>query len=104
MREWVLSEAAASKPRKVNVQDGEYTQRSSDQYDSDHPYGLADFAQVNECSYNEDKCQYQQHYPNGSRCRGVELVCGNEVGLHILEFDGSSVAFLGFLSGRKHMK
>jgi len=51
-----------------------------DQYDSDHQYGSADFAQVNQCSCNEDKCQDQQQYPNGSRCRGMELVCGNEVG------------------------
>jgi hypothetical protein len=75
-----------------------------DRYDSDHQYGSADFAQVNQCSCNEDKCQDQQQYPNGSRCRGMELVCGNEVGLHILEFDGSSGGFLGVMSGCKHVK
>ncbi|WP_160300602.1 hypothetical protein [Bradyrhizobium japonicum] len=58
-----------------------------DQYDSDRQYGLGDFAQVEECCSTHNKRQHQYQCPNASRCRAVELIRGDEVGLHVLEFD-----------------
>ncbi|MDP1909262.1 MAG: hypothetical protein Q8K85_13255, partial [Hyphomicrobium sp.] len=72
--------------------------------DRDSQDGLTDFAQVYECRASDDKCRHQQKYPNCSGWRAVELVCGNEIGLHVLEFDGSGSALLGVTSGCKHVK